>query len=138
MRDGSRLIVRRMVGLGALAILGLAGPSMARAAERTAPEPSQTPECKSAGVSVSFARGSTELDTNARGALAGVATWLQNGAQRTVRLEGFADKAGGATGNQHLSEKRAQAAKDFLVARGVEPDRIMVFGHGEATDYCWG
>src|SRR6185503_4787066 len=25
----------------------------------------------------------------------------------------------------------AQAAKDFLLSRGIEPDRIMVFGHGE-------
>jgi hypothetical protein len=59
-----------MVGLGALGLLEtLAAPGAARAAERTAPEPSATPVCKSAGVTVSFARGSTELDTNARGAL---------------------------------------------------------------------
>ena len=73
-----------------------------------------------------------EIDTNGRGALAGVAAWLENGDQRTVKLDGYADKTGGATGNQRLSERRAQAAKDFLVARGIAPDRIMVFGHGEA------
>jgi hypothetical protein len=135
MRDGRGRIVRGMVGLGVLASIGAFGaPGVARAAGKSAPEPSATPVCKSAGVTVSFARGSTELDTNARGALAGVATWMQNGAQRTVRLEGFADSQGGATGNQRLSERRAQAAKDFLVERGVEPDRILVFGHGEATD----
>jgi len=75
-----------------------------------------------------------EVDDNGRGALAGVATWLKNGDQRTVRLEGFSDKQGGATGNQRLSERRAQAAKDVLVARGIEPDRVMVFGHGETLD----
>ena len=58
-------------------------------------------------------------------------TWLKNGDQRTVRLVGYTDKAGGATANQKLSERRAQAAKDFLLSRGIEPDRIMVFGHGE-------
>jgi len=135
MRDGRGRIVRGMVGLGVLASLGAFGaPGVARAAGKSAPEPSATPVCKNAGVTVSFARGSTELDTNARGALAGVATWMRNGAQRTVRLEGFADKQGGATGNQRLSERRAQAARDFLVERGVESDRVMVFGHGEATD----
>ena len=87
--------------------------------------------CKNAGVTVTFVPGSNEIDTNGRGALAGVATWLQNGDQRTVRLEGYTDKAGGATANQKLSERRAQAAKDFLLSRGIEPDRIMVFGHGE-------
>ena len=60
-----------------------------------------------------------------------MATWLQNGDQRTVRLTGYTDKKGGATANQRLSERRAQAAKDFLLSRGIEPDRIMVFGHGE-------
>jgi hypothetical protein len=75
-----------------------------------------------------------EIDTNGRGALAGVAAWLENDDQRTTRLEGYADRTGGAAGNQRLSERRAQAAKDYLITRGIAPDRIMVFGHGEATD----
>jgi hypothetical protein len=114
----------RIVGI----LIGLAvlSPRLAAAAE-----PAASPECKSAGVTISFASGSTEIDTNGRGALAGVATWLQNGDRRTVRLEASADRRGGATGNQRLSERRAKAAKDFLVDRGISPDRIMAFGHGE-------
>ena len=112
--------------VGGLIGLALLSPSLAAAAE-----PAASPQCKSAGVTISFASGSTEIDTNGRGALAGVATWLQNGDRRTVRLEGFADRSGGATGNQRLSESRAMAVKEFLVGRGVEPDRIMAFGHGE-------
>ena len=112
--------------VGGLIGLALLSPSLAAAAE-----PAASPQCKSAGVTISFASGSTEIDTNGRGALAGVATWLQNGDRRTVRLEAFADRSGGATGNQLLSERRAKAAKDFLVDRGISPDRIMAFGHGE-------
>jgi hypothetical protein len=33
-----------------------------------------------------------------------------------------------------LSERRAQAAKDYLVGRGISPDRVMAFGHGEQDD----
>jgi hypothetical protein len=117
-----------LVWLGPLALLVSVGVSRVEAAEPTAPS------CRNAGVTVSFVRGSMEIDTNGRGALAGVATWLENDDQRTARLEGYADRTGGATGNQRLSERRAQAAKDYLITRGIAPDRIMVFGHGEATD----
>lgn len=116
-----------LVWLGPLALLvSLAGVSRGEAAE--------PPACKNAGVTVSFIRGSMEVDENGRGALAGVAAWLEADDQRTVRLEGYADQKGGATGNQRLSERRAQAAKELLVARGIASDRIMVFGHGEARD----
>jgi peptidoglycan-associated lipoprotein len=129
--------------LGPLALLTFAGAGagLARAAEPTSAEPSSSststtsaPECKDAGVKVGFVSGSNEIDQNGKGALAGVATWLQNGDQRSVRLEGYSDKKGGATANQRLSERRAQAAKDYLLSRGIEPDRIMVFGHGEGDD----
>jgi hypothetical protein len=119
-----------LVWLGSFALL--VSVDGARRAE--AAEPPAAPFCKNAGVTVSFVRGSMEIDTNGRGALAGVAAWLENGDQRTVKLDGYSDKTGGATGNQRLSERRAQAAKDFLVARGIAPDRVMAFGHGEAID----
>jgi hypothetical protein len=124
--------LRKLAWLGLLAGLPLlATAALAETMEGIAAEPSASPVCKNAGVTVSFLPGSNAIDTNGRGALAGVATWLQNGDQRTVRLVGYTDKAGSATANQRLSERRAQAAKDFLLSRGIEPDRIMVFGHGE-------
>ena len=125
--------VRKLVWLGPLA-LTFAGAGLANGMESTTAEPGQTPECKDAGVTVSFVPGSNEIDQNGRGALAGVATWLQNGEHRTVRLEGYTDKRGSATMNQKLSEQRAQSAKDFLLGRGIDPDRIMTFGHGEQED----
>ena len=124
---------RKVVWLGPLA-LTFAGAGLAQGMEATTAEPSQTPECKDAGVTVSFVTGSNDIDQNGRGALSGVATWMQNGEHRTVRLEGYTDKRGSATTNQKLSEERAQAAKDFLLGRGIEPDRIMTFGHGEQQD----
>jgi hypothetical protein len=115
-----------LAGLTLFARAGLAERMEGIAAERSA-----APVCKNPGVTVSFVPGSNEIDTNGRGALAGVATWLKNGDRRTVRLVGYTDKAGRAADNQKLSERRAQAGKDFLLSRGVEPDRVMVFGHGE-------
>jgi outer membrane protein OmpA-like peptidoglycan-associated protein len=105
------------------------------AAEPESADPSaQTPTCKDAGVSVTFDSGSTDLDRNARGALSGVATWVGNSEERTIRLEGFTDKTGNAEMNQRLSEKRAQAAKDYLVGHGVDADKVAIVGHGEEPD----
>jgi hypothetical protein len=132
MREHSPTTVRKLIWLSPLALLTFAGT--ARAADPTSDEPSAPPECKNAGVTVGFAPGSAEIDKNGLGALAGVATWMQNGDQRTVRLEGYADKSGSKDANQRLSEKRTQAAKDFLLGRGIASDRIMVFGHGEQED----
>ena len=137
MPDQSGTTHRKLMWLGPLAVLTFAGAGagVAAAAEPTTAEPHPpTPACKDAGVKVGFVSGSNEIDQNGKGALAGVATWLQNGDQRSVRLEGYSDKKGGATANQRLSERRAQAAKDFLLSRGIEPDRIMVFGDGEGDD----
>ena len=127
--------LRKLARLGLVAGLMLfARAGLAEKMEGISAEPSPAPVCKNAGVTVGFVPGSNEIDTNGRGALAGVATWLKNGDQRTVRLVGYTDKAGGATANQKLSERRAQAAKEFLLGYGIEPDRIMVFGHGEQDE----
>lgn len=49
-----------------------------------------------------------------------------------VRLEGFADPRGKVADNLTLSEKRALAVKDALVAGGIAPAQIIVEARGEA------
>jgi outer membrane protein OmpA-like peptidoglycan-associated protein len=51
---------------------------------------------------------------------------------RIVRLEvqGHTDTTGGAAYNLDLSERRAQAVVDALVARGVAPERLDARGYG--------
>jgi OmpA family len=89
------------------------------------------PECRDAGVTVSFATGSVELDTNARGALNGVATWMKTDSQRTLHLRGYSDVTGNSEANLVLSENRANAVKDYLVSQGVDATQIMTVGRGE-------
>ena len=89
------------------------------------------PECRDAGVTVSFTTGSVELDTNARGALNGVATWMKTDSKRTLHLHGYADVSGNSEANLVLSENRANAVKDYLVSQGVDAAQIMTVGRGE-------
>lgn len=52
--------------------------------------------------------------------------------ERKVLIEGFTDNVGPESVNQQLSEARAEAVKQVMVAKGVAPDRIMTRGYGEA------
>jgi OmpA-OmpF porin, OOP family len=48
----------------------------------------------------------------------------------SVEIQGHTDNVGNAEYNQKLSEQRAQAVKDFLVERGIDPSRLTVKGYG--------
>jgi hypothetical protein len=50
-----------------------------------------------------------------------------------VSLEGYTDSIGSDEYNQGLSERRAEAVKEHLVADGVESARIQTSGHGESN-----
>jgi peptidoglycan-associated lipoprotein len=49
-----------------------------------------------------------------------------------VSLEGYTDSIGSDAYNQGLSERRAAAVKDYLVAHGVDAARIQTSGHGKS------
>ncbi len=89
------------------------------------------PECKDAGVTVSFATGSVELDTNAKGALNGVANWMKADSKRSLHLQGYADTTGNGEANLVLSQNRANAVRDYLVTQGVDATQIITVGRGE-------
>jgi OOP family OmpA-OmpF porin len=46
------------------------------------------------------------------------------------RIEGHTDSVGGRAGNLILSQRRAQAVADYLVAMGVARDRLEINGYG--------
>ena len=92
-------------------------------------------ECRDAGVTVAFKTGSAELDTNARGALDGVATWMKANEDRTMSLEGFADTTGDSSANLVLSAHRAEAVKNYLLEKGIDPSRVKTVGRGEEIDH---
>lgn len=54
----------------------------------------------------------------------------KSGPSRTVRVEGYADASGTPEGNATLSQRRADAARDYLVAKGVSADMLKAVGLG--------
>jgi outer membrane protein OmpA-like peptidoglycan-associated protein len=51
-------------------------------------------------------------------------------------IEGHTDSVGSPGYNQGLSQDRAAAVKAFLVARGIEGDRLQTVGHGEKSPFA--
>jgi peptidoglycan-associated lipoprotein len=62
----------------------------------------------------------------------------------TIVVEGHADERGSAEYNLGLSDRRASAAKEFLVQLGVSGDKLKTVGYGkerpqctESSEACW-
>jgi peptidoglycan-associated lipoprotein len=77
-----------------------------------------------------FSQGSADLDDTARVTLDKQAQWLQQYPQWKVKLQGFADDPGSTAQQTTLSQKRADAARDYLVSRGISADRMKAKGYG--------
>ena len=80
---------------------------------------------------VFFATNESVLTTASRETLRKQAAWLRKNSNITVVLEGHADERGTREYNLALSERRANAAKDYLMTYGISSDRISVLSYGK-------
>jgi peptidoglycan-associated lipoprotein len=78
-----------------------------------------------------FKLGSAELDETARVTLDQQAQWLSQYPQWKIKLQGFADDQGSESQQKALSQKRADAVRDYLAARGIAADRMLAKGYGK-------
>jgi outer membrane protein OmpA-like peptidoglycan-associated protein len=80
---------------------------------------------------VLFAFDSYKLDKNAVNLLKKVLNFMLNNRDVDLNIDGHTDSIGTRVYNQGLSERRANAAKNWLVRNGVPADRIFTKGFGE-------
>ena len=80
---------------------------------------------------VFFATNESILTTKSRDTLRKQAAWLRQNPGVTVVVEGHADERGTREYNLALGERRANAAKDYLMTYGVSSDRIQVISYGK-------
>ena len=81
---------------------------------------------------VFFATNKSTLTTASRDTLRKQAAWMRaKGKDLTFTIEGHADERGTREYNLALGERRANAAKDYLMTYGISGSRLSVISYGK-------
>ncbi|MFD1695700.1 peptidoglycan-associated lipoprotein Pal [Roseibium aestuarii] len=146
------LVANTLRGLKALAVLGLVllvaacaqtGPDGLNGQNNATPGSGQD-FIVNVGDRVFFEEDQSTLTSQAQGVLDLQAQWLNRYSQYTITVEGHADERGTRQYNIALGARRAQAARDYLVSRGVAANRVKTISYGKERpvavcndNSCW-
>ncbi|TLU71311.1 peptidoglycan-associated lipoprotein Pal [Lichenicoccus roseus] len=83
------------------------------------------------GDRVYYALNESTLSSDAQGTLDRQAAWLARYPQVTIQVAGNCDDRGTEEFNIALGERRANAARDYLVSKGVSAGRITTISYGK-------
>jgi len=118
-------------------------PPPVEAPSRAAPPPSEF-TANAAVRLIHFAFDRADIRPVDRPILDANAEWLRANADHLLLIEGHCDERGTAEYNMALGERRARAAMEYFVARGIAEDRITITTYGferplctEHTEACW-
>lgn len=96
------------------------------------------------GDRVFFVTDSSSLTEEAQTVLRAQAGWLMANPSRSAIVEGHADERGTREYNLALGARRAAAARNFLVAEGVDASRLRSVTYGKerpealcSSESCW-
>ena len=92
---------------------------------------SQQDLAATAGDRIFFAYDSAEITPESRQILQRQADWLKRYSNVSVTVEGHCDERGTREYNLALGERRAQAAKNVLVALGIPASRLQTISYGK-------
>ena len=126
-------------------------PTVVTLEPAAAPTPRPTPKMEVdsiAGRSINELRGmlkpaffdsdKADIRGDARDALSANATWLKKYTSVQFTIEGHADERGTAQYNLALGDRRANAAKDYLVSLGVDASRVKTVSYGKERPFASG
>ncbi|MFA6016155.1 MAG: OmpA family protein [Gallionellaceae bacterium] len=81
---------------------------------------------------VLFNSSKSQLKSNGTRQVQKLADFLTNYPKNMVLIEGYTDSIGSAAKNQKLSEQRANSVRNALVSMGINSNRVITIGYGEA------
>ncbi len=87
---------------------------------------------------VLFGLDGFDIDADARAILDTQAQWLQRYPNVRITVEGHCDERGTREYNLALGERRANAAKNYLAARGIDSARITTISYGKERPAAMG
>ncbi|MEO5864154.1 MAG: peptidoglycan-associated lipoprotein Pal [Nitrospiraceae bacterium] len=85
---------------------------------------------------VFFGYDSWTISEDGRQALTRDADWMKSNLSAQVKVEGHCDERGTSAYNLVLGEKRAKAARNYLVELGVSANRLSVVSYGKERPSC--
>jgi peptidoglycan-associated lipoprotein len=97
----------------------------------TAVPGSQEDLVQNVGDRVFFGFDKYDLTPEAQATLERQAAWMQQHPSVTVTVEGHADERGTREYNLALGERRANSVKNYLVALGVDQNRVTTISYGK-------
>ncbi len=80
---------------------------------------------------ITFATGKADITPESENTLRKALKTLTTYTDISVEISGHTDDVGSAKSNQKLSERRANAVRDWLIAQGIDANRITAVGYGE-------
>jgi outer membrane protein OmpA-like peptidoglycan-associated protein len=129
-------IIGAVVGGAAGAVIGRRMDQQAREIEQSVP--AAEVERVGEGIAVTFESGvlfpynSSDVLPAGRENLRQLATSLRNYPGTSVLIVGHTDSSGSDEYNMALSLRRAESARSFLAAQGIDASRVRVEGRGES------
>jgi peptidoglycan-associated lipoprotein len=85
---------------------------------------------------VYFEFDKSDLSSESRSRLAQNAAWMRDNPRYLFLIEGHCDERGTNEYNIALGQRRANAAKDYVVSLGVAADRVRTISYGEERPFC--
>jgi peptidoglycan-associated lipoprotein len=96
------------------------------------------------GDRILFEVDNSGLTALAKATLNSQADWLLLNSEYQVLIEGHADEQGTRDYNLALGARRAQMVKEYLISRGVDPNKISIVTYGKerpvencSAEVCW-
>ena len=125
--------------------VGSAGVGSANAGNVGGVRPgSQEDLAQRVGDRIFFDSDRSDLRTDARRTVEGWAGWLRQNPTVAATIEGHADERGSREYNLALGERRAAAARNFLISQGIEARRLSTVSFGKerptvlgSTEQAW-
>ncbi|MBA3853847.1 MAG: hypothetical protein C0503_05495 [Gemmatimonas sp.] len=79
---------------------------------------------------VTFETGRAVLTASSQGILDRVAESLVASPEVNIEVQGHTDNTGSVAGNTRISQARADAVRQYLISKGVAPERLTARGYG--------
>lgn len=135
MQKSIRMFTVAFAGVAVLLLAGCESTPPPKPVHHALPPPAavavSTHQSLSADALFGFGKADLQNPDNAE--LSALVQKLRSARQiNAVQLIGYSDRLGNAAYNQKLSEKRAEAVRDFLVAHGIASSAIQTEGRGIA------